>query len=233
MTDQRLLRRRSGPVLQVSGFVSAASQVDFLELAAEYEALRQTAPSRHDAGLDYLVDHVSVAGRTSSNRAEEHLAVDLLARSPFAVPDGMLQLVDFQVPLKAHRWDAGIVKIDLLGLSAALVVIELKILRPKGGADTPVGAALEALAYNAIVEANFSDITNELVARGFPVPNGRPEILVLGTSEYWHRWDASRAANGWRDALMRLGDAIAEHVGVRLWFGRLEPESSEIRLAVT
>ncbi len=203
--------------------------MDFEALRDEYDALRETAPSRHEAGLNYLVEHRSVAGATSSNRAEEHLAVDILSRSPLATPNGPMQVVDYQVPLKSRRSDSGIGKIDLLGLSCALVVIELKVLRPSGGADTPVSAALEGLAYCAIVEGNSADIAEELVNRGFPRPRGRPEILVLATHEYWDRWDASRAASGWRDALAGLSDAISRHIGVRLWFGRIEPDSDEIR----
>lgn len=109
-------------MVQVSGFVQAANDLDFLELAEEYEALVETAPSRHEAGLRYFVDHTSVAGKTASNRAEEHLAADLTARSPITTPRGSLELIDFQFPLKAYRSDRGLGKVDLLGLMDSLVI---------------------------------------------------------------------------------------------------------------
>ena len=76
---------------------------------------------------------------------------------------GSIELLDYQVPLKARRSDAGVGKIDIFGLndSAIPVVIELKVLG-KGTPDTPLRALLEGLAYAAIVEANESAFRSEI-----------------------------------------------------------------------
>ena len=231
--DQRLLRRRAGQVFQVSGFVQAAKEINFTELATEYDALRSTAPSRHASGRRYFVEHTSVAGMTSSNRTEEHLAASLLSRSSILTPRGTLNLIDFQFPLKAYRSDRGLGKVDLLGLMDSLVVIELKVHRPGGGGDTPLGASLEALVYSAVIEANHDDIGEEMKERALRAPVGRPEILVLGTDEYWGRWDQSSACEGWRHALAAVASGVHSKVGIDLWFGLLSSEPPQIKSVLT
>lgn len=93
------------------------------------------------------------------------------------------------------------------------MVAELKVRRPGGGADTPLSALLEALAYTAIVEANRKDLGRELAERALGVPEGRPLPMLLGTDQYWRRWDESPAARGWREALATFLE------GVERWFG--------------
>jgi hypothetical protein len=222
MIDQRLLGRRASQVVQVSGFVQAALELDGNELAEEYEALKRSAPRRHAAGRRYFVRHTSVAGTTGSNRAEEHLAADLMSRSPITTYRGPLELLDFQFPLKAYRSDQGLGKVDLLGLLNSLVIVELKVIRPGGGGDTPLGALLEALAYAAVVEANHDDIAGEMAELGWPIPVGRPDVLVLGPGTYWDRWDNSRACEGWREALDTVSAELRDAVGIDFLFGRLD-----------
>jgi len=215
--------------MQVSGFVSAVSMFDYEELAVEYEALRATAPRRHQVGKRYLVDHVSVAGATSSNRAEEHLAARLLASGKLVSPARTIRLIDFQVPLKARGLDTGIGKVDLLGFDHTLVAIELKVARPGGGADTPIGAALEALAYAAILEANADDLALELHERGMSLSVPRPEVLVLTTENYWQRWLRGAASGGWREALAAFTERVEKSVGVQIQFSSLIGDTNSIR----
>jgi hypothetical protein len=214
--------------MQVSGFVSAVSTFDYEELAVEYEALRVTAPRRHRVGKRYFVEHISVAGATSSNRAEEHLAARLLADGELVSKGRTIRLIDFQVPLKARRSDTGIGKIDLLGLDHALVAIELKVARPRGGADTPIGAALEALAYAAILEANVDDLASELDERGISLLDPHPEVLVLGNEHYWQRWLRGAAFDGWREALAAFTDEIQKSLGVQIQFSSLIGDANSI-----
>lgn len=215
--------------MQLSGFISAVSKFNYKELRVEYEALRATAPRRHQVAKRYLVEHISVAGATSSNRAEEHLAAGLLASGELISPGRTIRLIDFQVPLKARRADKGIGKIDLLGFDQALVVIELKVARPGGGADTPIGAALEALAYAAILEASVDDLALELHERGMSLQEPRPEVLILATEAYWQRWLRGAASGGRREALATFTGGIEKNLGVQIHFSSLIGDTNLIR----
>ena len=66
-------------------------------------------------------------------------------------PDGgRFRLLDYQFPLKARQSDAGIGKVDLLGVTdrGRLTVIELKVKPPGDNArgESPVAALLPGLA---------------------------------------------------------------------------------------
>jgi hypothetical protein len=66
----------------------------------------------------------------ASNRSEEHLAGGLFLRGELSLPNGEAwTLLDYQFPLKSVLADAGIGKIDLLGLhkDGTLAVVELKV----------------------------------------------------------------------------------------------------------
>lgn len=98
------------------------------ELAGGFHALRDTEPRRQQAYFsDARTGTIAVSG--PSNRAEEHLAAQLFRRKALTLPDGkQLRLLAYQFPLKAARADAGIGKVDLLGLydDGRLAVVELK-----------------------------------------------------------------------------------------------------------
>jgi hypothetical protein len=96
----------------------AITSLSVPKLRAEYNGVRECAPRRADQGKRYFVEHDgSTQGGSASNRREEHMARALYVlgrRWPWR-GGGSLRLLDYQVPLKARRGDAGIGKIDLLG----------------------------------------------------------------------------------------------------------------------
>ena len=176
---------------------SLAEDISNMDVAAYREAYRSLmtqAPKRPPA-RPYL------GGRTgfpntegATNRREEHFAIAMVnAQQSWTLPDGQaLELLDYQVPLKARRADREIGKIDMFGLTehGRPVVAELKVISHSGGpSDPPPVALLEGLRYAAILEANLARIADELRKRfGREMIPERPDILILGEAEWWSRW---------------------------------------------
>jgi hypothetical protein len=101
-------------------------------------------------------------------------------------------------PLKARRNDAGLGKLDLLGVT-----------------ETPA-ALMEALRYAAIVEANHAIIANEAKA-AFKVnvsDNLPPAILLLGTSAWWQSWLELKSAGPWAAKFGCLVRDIERETGI-------------------
>jgi hypothetical protein len=179
---------------QKTNFVSYIDRLDTELLAEQYDGIVAQAPRRHhkDGEHRYLFERNGVpsSGR-DSNRTEEHLAIALYLK--FRAPGSMrlsdgrrLEILDYQVPLKAFLTDHGVGKIDLLGLidGNQIAVIELKV---KGG-DTPIAATLEGLVYAAIVAANLEDIKGELKSRSTVLSGDRPGIIVMAPADYWQEY---------------------------------------------
>jgi hypothetical protein len=218
-----------------SRFKDACAQLDVPDLVAGYEELVATAPHRHDADRLYFVGH---DGRPSSgshtNRIEEHLAIALVNDHPhWAIPErASVDLIDYQVPLKAHRSDVGVGKIDLFGLtdSGVPTVIELKVLG-KDRADTPLRALLEALSYAAIIEANAPAIESEISTNtGRTTGSGRPDLLVVAPSDYWGYWANKATADAWIESFGVLADGLSQGLGVDI--GLLSIGSPELELGL-
>lgn len=154
-------------------------------LAKAYLEQRECAPRRKQAYLSPTRKGVSSSG-DYSNRFEERLAIGLFLQGKLALPNSeSLRLVDYQMPLKAVQADAGIGKVDLLGLyeDGTLAVVELKI---AGNSEDRRVALLEGLIYAAIVEANLERIATEIeAARDVHVARVRPRIVVVGSPLYW------------------------------------------------
>jgi hypothetical protein len=203
---------RSRPVNQVSGFAEAASQVDPAELASHYRSLQDGAPKRHSVGKKYFVGHTGIPSSGSySNRSEEHLAIALFNGrhgGSLRLPDGsVLNLIDYQVPLKARRDDQGVGKVDLMATIGGtdLAVVELKHVADDRSTlgDTPLRAFLEALGYAAIVQANLDAIGSELGMEDLN-DDRPPQAIILATPEYWQRWVGTTRAGDWQASLARL-----------------------------
>jgi len=149
------------------GLDEIIASVDPDALSAEYDALRARAPRRSLVSKKYFVGHTGVPSATGrSNRLEEHCAIALfnLERRWPRFEGGWFRLLDYQVPLKARQSDAGIGKIDLVGLTdeGRLMIVELKVKSHSGGrSDAPPAALMEGLRYAAMVEADLEAIASE------------------------------------------------------------------------
>jgi hypothetical protein len=216
-------------------FSTACTQIETSDLITGYESLVATAPHRHDADRRYFVGHdgrPSTGSRT--NRIEEHLAMALVNdHAHWEIPTRTsVDLLDYQFPLKAHRTDAGIGKIDIFGLSAdgILVIIELKVLG-RNRTDTPLRALLEAFTYAAIVESNASAISDEIRANtGRTDTSERPDLLVVAPADYWDYWRHKAAAGGWIENLGILAEGLAQTLGIDI--GLLSIGSPELKLGL-
>ena len=209
----------SPQVTRIRDFPATASSLDADELLGMYKALRDTAPHRHARDKKYFVGHTGVPStKGASNRIEEHLAIALcknMAGLPLGDSDE-LDLLDYQVALKARRADAGVGKVDILGATASgrIAVAELKVTTDSSKGDNPLRALLESLAYCAIVEANASDISNEIKDRFFiDTAAGRPVQVVMGPDRYW-----SARAHTPLSAVFELSDRLARSFDMQIWF---------------
>lgn len=162
-----------------------AFQLEPATLATAYCEQRASAPRRGQGYLSPTRKGVTSSG-DCSNRTEEHLAIGLFLQGELGLPSGeSLKLFDYQFPLKAVRADAGIGKVDLLGLyqDGTLAVVELKI---AGNAEDRRIALLEGLIYAAVIEANVERIAAEIEAtRNVRVTRAGPRIVVVGPPLYW------------------------------------------------
>ena len=153
---------------------------------------------------------------------------------------GNFRVLDRQVPLQAERADAGIGKVDLLGVTdyGRLVVVELKV-KPEGKAraseSNPAAALVQGLRYAAIISANQEVIANE--ARrlfGADVSEESPAVVVLAPQAWWGGWlelpgFTRKAMGDWEQEFERLARDVEARLDLVVECLALEDvESSEL-----
>ena len=228
--DLLTLHKNFSGVNNLSEFYDEMLRLDLDKLTAAYETLRKIAPRRHGRGKKYFVGHDGYpSGEKESNRDEEHLAMALYndfatAAAPVhpalaAVP--CLQLLDYQVPLKAQRGNADVGKVDLFAAidDKFVCVIELKVDGDDRRGDTPLYAWIEALGYCAMVAANINDIGAEAKNKfGLCFAATPPRLMVMAPESYWQRYRQHEVAGRWQPALQKLADDFAARTGVQSYF---------------
>lgn len=202
------------------------------DVVIAYEELCLMAPRRHTRKKLYFVGHTGFPSSSgSSNRREEHLAIALwnaAQEAALLLSDGnRLDLLDYQLPLKASQHDKGIGKVDLFGVidQSKPCVIELKIHREEGQiSETPLRAYLEALAYAAIVQANLTDIAQESSANfSLTINQQAPAIIVMAPKEYWQGFFGIKESDlAWR-SLREFVEKVRQHLGVQSYFLAMTP----------
>lgn len=192
------------------GLEKAIADIDPLVLCAEYAALRKGAPRRSRTGKPYFVGHGGVPSTSgATNRREEHCAIALynLGRRWPRPDGGWVRLLDYQVPLKARRADAGVGKIDLLGVTdgGRLTIIELKVVGDNHRGDAPPTALMEGLRYAAMVEADIETVAAEAERRfGAKIARIAPIVQVLAPVKWWREWLDLAPAGAWGPAFAGL-----------------------------
>jgi hypothetical protein len=218
--------RAERDVRGLSLFADACDRLNGRELAEAYRSEGVDAPRRWDVGKLYLTATRTGTPGTGgfTNRNEEHLAIAIFnAHRPptdgVRLPDSRkLQILDYQMPLKARQTDAAVGKVDLLGRlsTGEACIIELKA---AGSRDTPLKAMIEALGYAAIVEANLDCISQEVQALfKLPLIQTRPMVAVAGPTEYWRTFRVNRASRHWELAISQLTERVKDHVGIQVLF---------------
>ena len=210
----------------VKGLASAIKEIDLDSLCSEYEMLESLAPNRHDRGMRYFVGHRGVVNTNSPiNLSEKHLAIALWRQCELPSQDGAsrLRLLDYEFPLKAAQSDAGLGKVDLLGVTTdgRLSIIELKV-KPRNGArgDTPVHALMEGLRYAAVVQANMFAIRTEVKdSFGIVISDRAPIVQILALEGWWSGWrdmDQSTRlkAGNWESHCADLASRLEGRLGV-------------------
>jgi hypothetical protein len=167
----------------------------------------------------------------STNRREEQLAIALwraCKESGLELPDGTILFpIDYQLPLKSHRNkdNAGLGKIDLFCAEAAGTpwICELKC-HPQDGRqiDTPLKAALEALAYCATLGADMLNLSLESMNKQpvalRAVSPQQPNLLVIAPAEYWELCHSKESLYPWKEPLRRMRLRIENAFQINLRF---------------
>jgi hypothetical protein len=226
-----LQRHASGPIANVSTYVDTCYLLDPDAISTEYLTRIVCAPTR---SRRYIDDHDISRRREDSPRLEELLAHRIfINQRPLILPDSSaVHLIDFQTPLKSRQSD-GLGKVDLLAVDDGLCVIELKVLRRRDQADTPLSALLEAVGYCAVVKSNFERIASEVRDKGHDIQTRSLATLVLAPDTYWARWDRTRRRQPWKAALLHAADVVSSATGLRVGFGSFREEDVGARLDVT
>jgi hypothetical protein len=228
-------------VRRAADFRAVAEGITGADLAQAFEQEVRAAPHRHEGGRKHFVAYSKrLAAERKPARDGEHLALALLEHcrrsgAGVAMPDGAskLDLVAAQVALQASgeaadgakRVDVG--RVDLLGLGAEdrLAIAQIRYLAPgatrAGTGDTPLAAALQALARAAVASANRAELASEIVEAGGRAPSEDPPLVaVLGSPRYWELCRRREAQKGaaWIHQLERIARELEEASGVSLLF---------------
>ena len=225
-----ILFRRRWPT---RGLSTAIQAIDPFTLCHEYHELRKAAPSRFAKNKRYFVGHDGhVRAINPANPSEEHLAIALWrldTRWPRTC-GGSLRFLDYQFPLKSSRSDAGLGKVDLLGVTdeGRSAVVELKVPQKKGArGDTPVLALMEGLRYAAIVEANHRAISEEVSHLGIALADTPPIVQILAPQDWWRGWchmpsKTRTVAGHWERSFAELAGILETQLGVTIEFVSLQ-----------
>lgn len=159
--------------------------------------------------------------RNQRNAQQNEIDASVVAKAEFELSDGRsLSIIDYQTPLKARQTDKGVGKIDLFGVIDKTIptVMELKIHGQDGSkADTPLRALLEGLAYCAIIEANLSDIKEEVRSQHhFELTQPRPDLIVLAPKPYWDYYLNKPSAGDWLPVFENLIDQLHEMLDLQV-----------------
>jgi len=183
---------------QTNGLANKIKEIrlDGHAIFEEYKFLKQCAPKRWSRKKHYFVeshDGNLTKPDDNSNRFEEKLAIAIYNKhiSWPRPKGGIFSILDYQFPLKASRFDHGIGKIDLLGVTdrGRLTVIELKVKKDGSRRDSPLAAIIQGLRYAAIVEANQTHIAVEAKDRFGAIVTEKPPIIqILAPRAWWSEW---------------------------------------------
>ena len=237
LDDYRILFKKDWHTTELAKDIA---NIDRKALRDEYKQLIKNAPRRSDKQKYFVCHDGKLSSSEKSNRREEHLAVALwnLERQWPRPDGGWFRLLDYQVPLQAHRSDQGIGKVDLLGLTdqGQLMVIELKV-KPDGGSnrgETPVKALMQGLRYAAIVKANREQISSE-AKRCFNVDvvAEQPLVQILAPKAWWKGWSdmagsTREAAGYWEPEFSQFVRDVEKQLGVAVECMSLDDPGTDI-----
>ncbi|MDE0520722.1 MAG: hypothetical protein OXH79_02065 [Boseongicola sp.] len=219
---------------RTTGLADRIQEIDADALCAEYDRLRNAAPSRSAVGKRHFVRHDGrLQARDPIRTSEEHLAIALWRNERLLRPAGGRQhFLDYQFPLQGSaRADAGLGQVDLLGSTdqGRLMVVELKVRRAHSSkGDAPVLALMEGLRYAAVVHANRCDIAAEArTCFNIVVADVPPIVQLLGPACWWDGWrdmsaSTRRAAGQWESRFLELSARLESRLGIVVECASLE-----------
>jgi len=210
-------------------FLSSLKNAPIDRLVELYNEIGSRSPTRKSK---YLFQRVgSTKPGTKNGITEDRLAIGLWRKfktpAAMSVTQGQLiEMLDYQVPLRSARTDNGFGEIDLLGLinKKRLAILELKAV----GGDAPAAAVFQALVYSALLEPNLDCINEELEQKNYEkVQRRRPDIIVIARSDYWHFYH--HRVRNWlpevTDKLCKIAQSLSIHIQfIELEIAAPEPE---------
>ncbi len=213
---------------RAADFRALAAGLKGAELALAFEEEVRSAAAAPESGRKHFVAYSRrLAAERKPARDSEHLSLALVEHARrtgqgLALPDGKgnLDPVAAQVALPAGRVD-----LLCLGPDDRLAFAQVRYLPPgaarAGTGDTPLEAALEALARAAGAHACRGALAGEIAeVCGRSIGDAPPLVAVLGSPRYWELCRRREAQKGaaWIHELERLARELEEASGVRFLF---------------
>jgi hypothetical protein len=173
-----------------------------VEATAEFTRRKVAQFRRSARGQGYLVHppgDISLEGLTDLEAWYQRAMYMRWYNQSGAPNSGWHWIIDYEVPMyDRDNSPINVGTIDNLGISQGgfPIVVEVKVLRPSRGADTPLQAILEAAAYACVVQADWAALRAELIDRvgTQKIQINPPEeltecpLVVAAPPEYWTFW---------------------------------------------
>ena len=190
------------------------------DLYEKYDLLKKNAPSREQ---EYFYPRACNRKQNRESNRREELGAKALVKLKhnWKHPNGRdFQFLYYQFPLKAHRRNKRIGKVDIVGVNdeGRFILTELKVEGKNGRrGDAPPCALMEGLRYAAIVQKNLPKIAQEASAcYDEEVHHMPPIIQLLATKEWWKRWKKCDVAGDWQREFLALIDDIKKKLDISI-----------------
>ncbi len=216
-------------VRKAAGFREVAKGLDAQILLDLYQKQLESAPRRGDAGKKFFAEHDGTLPKRGAKRAEDQLAIALVNHArdvgrPLPLPSrlpgdepGGLAILDYHVPLRVSASDAGLARVDVLGVGRddRLAVVVLRWLPPSATrgstGDTPLRVLLEGLSACAVLDASRDVVRAEAKdAFGVEIADAPPLLYVVASPRWWElarRREAQKGA-AWINQLERIARVL-------------------------
>lgn len=216
-------------VRKAAGFREVAKKISPQILRTLYDNQVKESPRRADAGKPYFGSRDGTLPKRGAKRDEDQLAIALVNHSratarevhlPSRLPSddaGTLRVLDYHVPLKVAAGDAGMARVDAIGIGRddRIVVLALRWLagtatRGSTG-DTPLRYLLDGLATCAALEANAAAVRAEAQeSLGVTFSDAPPILLLMASPRWWELARKREAQKGaaWINQLERLARVL-------------------------
>lgn len=211
-----VLLAKSNEVQQVRGLAEVLASFGTEHLVDGYHEVMRLAPRRPRDGKEFFVERRSRRIRRKDPKPTEDILEMALVNSHAQLPirSGDVTVLMRQFPLFSSGSRKGVRAVDLVGHHEhRLWVIELKAQPSDEYGESPARALLEGLIYAAVVEANNTEVAEELRLKfDLEHRHPRPGIMIAAPSAYWMKWTPTPVTGEWWIQYTRLAAELSESI---------------------